>query len=163
MNMDDRSIRATADPAETYTSKRGSAVCDATRATKGGAVRCTTDAITVASSVTLPEIDMYFLGGECDRFGTCATRVGWMSEGGYKYSGRITLRMPISLHRELAHAAVEQKVSMNQLVCIALAGALERRHNDPARPYSGTKGQSAPVGSDFDAIMRSMGYDDPDD
>jgi HicB-like protein involved in pilus formation len=40
------------------------------------------------------------------------------------FSGRITVRMPIGLHRELDNAAKAQKVSMNQLVCTVLAAEL---------------------------------------
>jgi hypothetical protein len=88
-----------------------------------------------------------------------------MSHGSYRYSGRLTVRMPIGLHRELAETAAQQRVSMNQLICVAVAGALERVRDLPSRSDSYSPFEPAPrgiasVGPDFDAIMRSMGYDD---
>lgn len=38
-----------------------------------------------------------------------------------EYSGRIHLRMPRSLHRDLAHRAEQENVSLNQLIVTALA------------------------------------------
>lgn len=69
--------------------------------------------------------------------------------------------MPIGLHRELAQAAAAQRVSMNQLVCIALAGALGRMSDDPPTANFGAdRFHGMAQITDFDSIMRSMGYDD---
>jgi len=40
------------------------------------------------------------------------------------YSGRLTLRMPVSLHHEVAIAAAREGVSLNQFVCAVLAAEL---------------------------------------
>jgi hypothetical protein len=37
------------------------------------------------------------------------------------YSGRLTLRMPVSLHHELAIGAAREGVSLNQFICAVLA------------------------------------------
>jgi RNA polymerase sigma-B factor len=54
------------------------------------------------------------------------------------HSGRLMLRMPQSLHSELAHAAQLEDVSLNQFITSILAGALEWRSNgkpdQPAGP-----------------------------
>ena len=38
------------------------------------------------------------------------------------YSGRLNLRMPKELHRELAREAASQNISLNQLINLKLAG-----------------------------------------
>jgi antitoxin HicB len=43
---------------------------------------------------------------------------------GESHSGRLLLRMPQSLHGELAHAAEREQVSLNQFITDALAGAV---------------------------------------
>lgn len=40
------------------------------------------------------------------------------------YSGQLRLRMPAGLHRDVAHAAFKEGVSMNQFICAVLAGAV---------------------------------------
>lgn len=40
------------------------------------------------------------------------------------YSGRLTLRMPTSLHHEVAIAAAGEGVSLNQFICAVLAAEL---------------------------------------
>jgi hypothetical protein len=47
-----------------------------------------------------------------------------LSEEIKHYSGRLTLRMPVSLHHELAIAAAKEGVSLNQFVCAVLAAEL---------------------------------------
>jgi antitoxin HicB len=46
------------------------------------------------------------------------------------YSGRLMLRMPQSLHAELAHAAERDDVSLNQFITGSLAGAVGWRQQD---------------------------------
>lgn len=41
------------------------------------------------------------------------------------YSGKVNLRMPKSLHRDLARRAEEEGVSLNQFMVVALARAVE--------------------------------------
>lgn len=45
------------------------------------------------------------------------------------YSGRLIVRMPQSLHAELARAADQEGVSLNQFITTALAGAIGWRHS----------------------------------
>lgn len=40
------------------------------------------------------------------------------------YSGKVMLRIPSSLHRELARQAEQEGVSLNQFAAAALAGAV---------------------------------------
>jgi antitoxin HicB len=40
------------------------------------------------------------------------------------YSGKVNLRMPKSLHRDLARRAEEEGVSLNQFMVVALARAV---------------------------------------
>jgi hypothetical protein len=87
-----------------------------------------------------------------------------MSRKPDRYSGRITLRMPVALHRELAETASLQRVSLNHFACVALATVLARVKVEPVpdidppdRPGITTAGPG------FDVIMRSMGYSHPDD
>ena len=40
-----------------------------------------------------------------------------------RYSGKVLLRMPKSLHRDLAQKAKEEKVSLNQLINLSLKAA----------------------------------------
>jgi hypothetical protein len=47
-----------------------------------------------------------------------------MSEDGPHFSGQLRLRMPPSLHRRVAYAALAEKVSMNQFICIVLAATV---------------------------------------
>jgi antitoxin HicB len=47
------------------------------------------------------------------------------------YSGRFLVRLPASLHAELARQAEREGVSLNQLVATALAGAVGWRAGEP--------------------------------
>jgi predicted RNase H-like HicB family nuclease len=91
---------------------------------------------------------------------TCATTVGrgmlllkdakraWLEaciEDGYpvpepagrgQYSGQFKLRLPKTLHRELAEDAKKEGVSMNQLCIYRLS-----RNGQPVKPQSATKSQ----------------------
>jgi len=60
------------------------------------------------------------------------------------HSGRLLLRMPQTLHAELSRAAEREKVSLNQFITDALAGALGWRA--PARKAHVTR--AAPIGGD---------------
>jgi hypothetical protein len=52
-----------------------------------------------------------------------------------KHSGKLLVRMPATLHDELARAAEAEGVSLNQLITGALAGAVEwRSGNERKRP-----------------------------
>ncbi|CAN5830313.1 type II toxin-antitoxin system HicB family antitoxin [soil metagenome] len=42
------------------------------------------------------------------------------------YSGRVNLRMPKTLHRDLVHRAEEEGVSLNQLMITSLAQTVQR-------------------------------------
>ena len=53
-----------------------------------------------------------------------------MGAGDARHSGRLLVRMPASLHDELARAAEHEGVSLNQLITGALAGAVEWRAGD---------------------------------
>jgi hypothetical protein len=46
------------------------------------------------------------------------------------YSGRLLLRMPASLHQELARASDRDGVSLNQFITSALAGAVGWKRED---------------------------------
>jgi antitoxin HicB len=48
-----------------------------------------------------------------------------------KYSGRILVRLPQTLHRELTRQAKKEGVSVNQFITAALAGAVEWRQPKP--------------------------------
>lgn len=45
------------------------------------------------------------------------------------YSGKVNLRMPRSLHRDLARRAEEEGVSLNQLMVVVLARAVGEEEN----------------------------------
>jgi HicB-like protein involved in pilus formation len=49
------------------------------------------------------------------------------------YSGQLRLRMPVTLHEQVAHAALAEGSSMNQFICGVLAGAVRWRHDPEAR------------------------------
>ena len=54
------------------------------------------------------------------------------------YSGRLLLRMPRSLHEELARASDRDGVSLNQFITGVLASAVAwNREDDAASPQSG--------------------------
>jgi RNA polymerase sigma-B factor len=50
-----------------------------------------------------------------------------------RHSGRLLLRMPQSLHAELADAAEREEVSLNQFITNALAAAVSWHHDAPGR------------------------------
>ena len=56
---------------------------------------------------------------------------------GTSYSGRLLLRMPRSLHEELARAADRDGVSLNQFITGVLASAVDWRRDEP-RTAAGT-------------------------
>ena len=47
-----------------------------------------------------------------------------------RFGGRVLVRMPASLHRELVMAAEADNVSLNQFVCALLAGGMRWRQGD---------------------------------
>lgn len=60
------------------------------------------------------------------------------------HSGKLMLRMPQSLHADLARAAERDEVSLNQFIVGTLATAVGRRHgSEEARPPGG--GRALPV------------------
>jgi predicted HicB family RNase H-like nuclease len=48
------------------------------------------------------------------------------------YSGKVNLRMPRSLHRDLARRAEEEGVSLNQFMVVVLARAVGEELPDPS-------------------------------
>ncbi len=56
------------------------------------------------------------------------------SRAAHSYSGRFLVRMPKSLHEQLARTAEQEQMSLNRLVTDELAGAVARR--DPGKPTS---------------------------
>ncbi len=46
-------------------------------------------------------------------------------------SGRLLLRMPSTLHEDVAQAAAAEGVSLNQFICTTLAGAVQWQTRDP--------------------------------
>jgi antitoxin HicB len=48
------------------------------------------------------------------------------------YSGKVNLRMPRSLHRDLARRAEEEGVSLNQFMVVALARTVGKELPDPS-------------------------------
>jgi hypothetical protein len=76
--------------------------------------------------------------------------------------------MSKSLHSELDRVAATQGVSMNHLVCLAIATALQRIEMEPLREAAAKADLAARHGLSMDGpsyeeLMDSMGYDDPDD
>jgi RNA polymerase sigma-B factor len=64
------------------------------------------------------------------------------------HSGRLLLRMPQSLHAELAEAAEREEVSLNQFITNALASAVRWHQSsggDPAQPERRTAPRWLPV------------------
>ncbi|MGH3132305.1 MAG: toxin-antitoxin system HicB family antitoxin [Gaiellaceae bacterium] len=57
-----------------------------------------------------------------------------------RHSGKLLVRMPATLHDELARAAESEGVSLNQLITGVLAGAVEWRATDAA-PEGAAAGQ----------------------
>ena len=69
------------------------------------------------------------------------------------HSGRLLLRMPQSLHAELARAAERERVSLNQFITDALSGSLGWRSPERDKsPAGGTR--AVPVGN-LDATNKS--------
>jgi antitoxin HicB len=52
------------------------------------------------------------------------------------YSGKVNLRMPRSLHRDLARRAEEEGVSLNQFMVVALARAVGEELDDSSEKES---------------------------
>jgi antitoxin HicB len=74
------------------------------------------------------------------------------------HSGRLLLRMPQSLHSELAHAADAEGISLNQFITTALASAVGwRNHAAPAAPRGdpGAGGSKPAVGQGTGRAPRS--------
>ena len=61
------------------------------------------------------------------------------------YSGRLLLRMPRSLHEELARASDRDGVSLNQFITGVLASAVDWRRDDAAGSTA-TSGRARPRG-----------------
>jgi predicted HicB family RNase H-like nuclease len=61
-----------------------------------------------------------------------------------QHSGKLLVRMPATLHDELARAAVAEGVSLNQLITGVLAGAVEWRSGDEPARRSIAPGAAAP-------------------
>jgi hypothetical protein len=55
-----------------------------------------------------------------------------------RFGGRVLIRMPVSLHRELVEAAKAERVSLNQFVCALLASGMRWRQ------VEGDRGDAAP-------------------
>jgi hypothetical protein len=64
-------------------------------------------------------------------------------ETGARHSGKLLVRMPATLHDELAHAAEAEGVSLNQWITSALASAVGWRTGD--RPAPAKTGEDAPT------------------
>ena len=63
-----------------------------------------------------------------------------------RHSGRLLVRMPPTLHDELARAAESEGVSLNQLITGVLAGAVEWRAVDRMSPArQGLSGRLTPI------------------
>lgn len=77
---------------------------------------------------------------------------------GKSYSGRFLLRIPQTLHAELAREAEREGVSLNQYAAITLARAVGHREKDYARPRFGVartaEGAAKAAGLDEDAPPR---------
>jgi hypothetical protein len=61
------------------------------------------------------------------------------------HSGRLLVRMPATLHAELARVARREGVSLNALVIGALSGAVGWRSPDTARPEPAGDGREVPA------------------
>ncbi len=64
-------------------------------------------------------------------------------EAGARHSGKLLVRMPATLHDELAHAAEAEGVSLNQWITSALASAVGWR-SAGGRPAPAAKDTDAP-------------------
>jgi predicted HicB family RNase H-like nuclease len=68
-----------------------------------------------------------------------AERNGTPAASDRKHSGKILVRMPATLHAELARQAADEGVSLNQLITTSLASAVGWRSDDsPSRPSEPT-------------------------
>jgi antitoxin HicB len=59
------------------------------------------------------------------------------------YSGKFVVRLPRSLHRQLAETAEQEGVSLNQLVNVALARAVEQANSSLVYPIVEPSSQAA--------------------
>jgi predicted RNase H-like HicB family nuclease len=77
---------------------------------------------------------------------------------GKNYSGRFLLRIPQTLHAELAREAEREGVSLNQYAAITLARGVGRREKEYASPSFGVartaEGAAKAAGLDEDAPLR---------
>jgi len=77
-----------------------------------------------------------------------------------EYSGKFVVRMPTSLHQQLAKRAKQEKTSLNQLVVMLLAEGMGRRSTRPqvnkARPKPEYAVKPFQLGA-FEDIRRSLG------
>jgi HicB family len=67
-------------------------------------------------------------------------------EAGARHSGKLLVRMPATLHDELARAAEVEGVSLNQWITSALASAVGWRTSGE-RPAPAAQGSDAPPGT----------------
>lgn len=65
-----------------------------------------------------------------------------------RHSGKLLVRMPATLHDELARAAESEGVSLNQLITGVLASAVAWRSDDERGPGSRSSAAVAPAGED---------------
>lgn len=72
----------------------------------------------------------------------------WVPE---EYSGKLTARLPKSLHRELAEAAEREGISMNQMLVCLLSGPLAHM----------SRGDHAVAAEAIAAKASSAGYSEP--
>ncbi len=71
---------------------------------------------------------------------------------GRAYSGKLLLRMPQSLHGELAKAAEDEHVSLNAYITVLLTSALQAKHAEPAgRAHPPPLGEPADVAPETSA------------
>lgn len=68
-------------------------------------------------------------------------------EEGPRHSGKLLVRMPATLHDELARVAESEGVSLNQLITGVLAGSVEWRSADPERDSGTARRLSAGLSS----------------
>lgn len=59
------------------------------------------------------------------------------------YSGKVLVRLPSTLHRDLAEAAEEEGVSLNQFILGALAGTVQWRQHHTEEERRAARAQRA--------------------
>jgi HicB family len=73
-------------------------------------------------------------------------------------AGRVTIRMPTSLHEELAQAAEADGVSLNQFVCALLASGMQWRHGADERDAGNAtarQGKRGTTNEEYERIWRN--------